>query len=178
MKIFIVHYKKLTERKDYLLSTLKGYDVEFVDEFDRDDFNMGNIIYDENLWRDRINSIKTERYNPTFEKLKNSEICNSLSHIKCYEKIVQENLDYALILEDDVILTDDFYFQLEKIISKVSDFDFIFLGNSYTMSLLDDIHNSKSIKIFDRLYYKDPGHTRTVDSYLISKECAKNNRRT
>lgn len=175
MKVFIIHYKKLTERKEYLTKVLNdlNLDFQFIEEFDRDDYNMGNISYDENLWKDRIHEFKLEHY-PTFDRLRDSEICNSLSHIKACEEIVKQGLDYGIVLEDDIILEWDFVEQVKIILESVpKDYDYIFLGNSYSMLSLDKIHNCKSINVSGRLYKKEPGTTRTVDSYIVSNKASK-----
>jgi glycosyl transferase family 25 len=176
MKIFIVHYKKLVERKKYLIDNLEKYkfDYEFIDKFDRESISKFDKLYynNEKLWQDRVNGI----YNtiPDYRDLRESEICNSLSHIEALKKIVEYNLEYAIILEDDVILQDDFNEKIEDAINKIpNDLDVMFFGTSYSMSQLDNITSDKSIRVCENVWKKIPGITRTVDAYIVSNKCAK-----
>ena len=45
LKIYIVHYTKLTERKIYLDNLLKDKNIEFeyINEFDQEELNQNNI---------------------------------------------------------------------------------------------------------------------------------------
>jgi GR25 family glycosyltransferase involved in LPS biosynthesis len=174
-KIYIIHYKELIERRKYLEEQLLKYNMKFIfiDEYDRNTLNMNecNIIYNKNLWPERVLNL----YNCDIESrdLKISEICNSISHLKSFELISKSDYEYGIILEDDVILPNNFNVKIDNIIKKLpSDFDFLFFGNSYTLEQLDISNCSKSIKIDDNLYKKIPGKTRTVDGYIIKKEYA------
>ncbi|MCF8496030.1 MAG: glycosyltransferase family 25 protein [Alphaproteobacteria bacterium] len=58
-----------------------------------------------------------------------------LSHKALYETILENNLDLALILEDDVILEDDFKIVLEDARNKTDRFDILrFLGSPKVMN--------------------------------------------
>jgi GR25 family glycosyltransferase involved in LPS biosynthesis len=75
--------------------------------------------------------------------LSRAEIATALSHIEIAKKIIKQNLDYAVILEDDVELTIDFKnlvkdFNLEK-----DKFDFLLLGWSSS----NEFFNGKIKKI-------------------------------
>lgn len=173
MKIFIIHYKKLTERKHYLINNLSDFDYEFIDEFDREDILKFNTMYYKNseLWNERVTVYNDK---PIYRDLKDSEICNSLSHIEAMKKIIDEKLEYAVILEDDVIIYNNFNEKINHIINNIpKDFDFVFFGTSYSMDLLDRITSDNSIFLGNNLWKKEPGITRTVDAYIISNKAAK-----
>jgi GR25 family glycosyltransferase involved in LPS biosynthesis len=101
MKTYIIHYKKLTERREYLESVLP--DVHFIDEFDRNNY-QSDIKYQNGLWQERVKWSRTPAYNPQFNKLKHSEICNALSHLKAMQLLLESSDRYALVLEDDSVL--------------------------------------------------------------------------
>jgi glycosyl transferase family 25 len=168
MNIYIVHYKKLEDRKRYIKSKLPN--SIFVEEFDRCDY-QSHIKYDNEHFKTRLDHIKTPEYKPEFKTLKDSEICNSLSHLKAIELLLKSGDDYALILEDDILIEDDFLEVLNKI-EIPNDFDYIFLGDCYSINYLDKIHMVKSVDYNEDLIKKCPGTSRTVDSYLISREGA------
>ena len=159
MKIFIIHYKKLTERKQSILSQFKKYNIsnyEFI-EIDRDELHQHNTdIFDKNFG--------------------NALTAISLSHYFAYKKII-EKYDNAIIFEDDVILHDDFINILKKyLIELPSDYDALFIGNGCNLHVAtSNLRENKHI--YKRaLYYKegilaDNGLTRCADSYIISKKC-------
>jgi len=173
MNIFVVHYKKLVSRKIYLSEALLDFDVEFVENYDRDFISHYNTMYHNNvsLWDSRVDGIYD---NCDYRDLKNSEICNYLSHIEAMKKIVEKNLDYGIILEDDVIIGDDFKSKIGEIVSDIpSDFDFVFFGNSYNMKILDNATSDESNNIIGNIWKKKYGSTRTVDAYIVSNKAAR-----
>jgi len=175
MKIFIIHYKKLVERKKYLTSVLSEFDYEFIEEFDRESIsNFDTSLYSNKpeLWKERVEKIYKDE--PGYRILRDSEICNSLSHLKALKNIIDNNLEFAIVLEDDVILQNDFKKKIEEIVNNIpKDFDFAFFGNSYTMNMLDDITSDGSTNITGNLWKKKLGITRTVDAYVVSNKAAK-----
>jgi len=91
MKILVIHYDKLIKRKKHILLQLSKYNLEceFVSNYGKDTL--------------------TNEERKRFKKLNDSEISLSLHHIECYKRITeQQEYDYAIILEDDVILKDNF----------------------------------------------------------------------
>lgn len=183
-KIFVVHWKKLAERKNYIDNYLIDEDIIWLDMYDRDTISDDTVselfTYDnEELWYNRVNGLYKNV--PTFRNLKMSEICNSLSHIKALDYIIENNIETSLILEDDVIFIDDFKFKFNDKIKKTPDFDVIFLGNSFSIDILDNVgceYSSPAKLVNDGVYEKirNP-KTRTVDSYVIKYNSAKRIRR-
>ena len=159
MKIFIVHYKKLIERKQSILSQFKKYNIynyEFI-EIDRDELQEHNTdIFDKNFG--------------------NALTAISLSHYFAYKKII-ENYDNAIIFEDDVILHDDFINILKKYLIKLpSDYDALFIGNGCNLhvapfNLCENKHIYKRNLHYTEGILADNGLTRCADSYIISKKC-------
>jgi len=175
MELYIIHYNKLHDRKKYLDLELSKYnfDVTYIDEFDRDNIDLNNlsIKYNKNLWIERTSNLYS--FNVDYRELNIGEICNSLSHLKALTKISESNSEYAVILEDDAILQNDFENKITHLLSSVPmDFDFIFFGSSYDIDKLDIATLSKSIKVNSNIYIKEPGTSRTVDGYIVSKKCS------
>ena len=101
-KIFICHWDKLTDRKEELIEVLSEeniFDYEFVCDYDKDTWSEEEIKYD----FPKIFEV-VEGYG---RKLKSSEISLSLKHVKIIREVA-EKYEYALVLEDDVILCDNF----------------------------------------------------------------------
>ncbi len=158
MKIFIIHYKKLIERKQSILSQFEKHnitDYEFI-EIDRDELHNHDI------------SMFQSGYD-------NCQIAISLSHFYAYKQISEKYYN-GLIFEDDVILSDNFTDILNKYITQLpEDYDMLFIGNGCNLH----IENDKLIpnkNIYEKCLYPTgwggDGATRCTDSYLITKTCA------
>jgi GR25 family glycosyltransferase involved in LPS biosynthesis len=121
MKIFVVHYKKLIDRKDFIINQFKKYnitDYEFI-EIDRDELEG----YDLSI----------------FENIPNSYMAIGLSHIYAYNKI-KDNYDEALIFEDDVIFCDNFINIFNYYLTQLpKDYDMVFLGSCCNLKIQE--HN-------------------------------------
>lgn len=177
MNFIIIHWKELKERKEYLEIILSNHSVKWIDYYDRKNISEYNIesIYKKNvkLWFSRISDIYPFRYD--YINLKDSEICNSLSHIDAI-KHISENLEYGIIIEDDVIFRDDFEKQIEENFKNTpDDYDLIFMGNSYSLKMLDNVgkYPAESKHIIGNIYEKiSHPKTRCVDGYVIKKEAA------
>jgi glycosyl transferase family 25 len=158
MRIFVIHYKKLINRKLFILSQFKKYnitDYEFI-EIDRDDLNNHNI------------SIFQKKYN-------NCQMAISLSHFYAYKEI-SHKYDNGLILEDDAILSNNFTDILNKYMDQLpKNYDMLFIGDGSNLH----IEKNKLIpnqNIYEKCLYPTlwggNGCSRCSDSYIISKKCA------
>ena len=106
--IFISHYIKLTDRKQYLDNVLKilGFtNVHWFEHINRDTLTSDQLKmyeYNPEKWMS-LNSVWHE-YKSLPRKLSGPEIANELTHIEIYKYIIDNNIQTALILEDDCIL--------------------------------------------------------------------------
>lgn len=158
MKIFVIHYDKLTERKEKIINQMNHLDLNF--EFVS---NHGK----ESL---------TQEERKKFRNITDGEISLALHHIECFKKIAEED-DYVLILEDDVLLHKNFNQILDIYIKQLpEDWDMLFIGNGCNR------HIPQDVLIENQYVYKkdvepngkvNEGATRCLDSYLITKKCAK-----
>jgi glycosyl transferase family 25 len=162
-KIFVVHYKKLIERKQYILEQFKRHnisDYEFI-EIDRDE-----------LIEQNISMFKTN--------YSTSQIAIALSHFYAYKQI-SNNYEHGLIFEDDVILADNFTTIFNNYLKQLpNNYDMLFIGDGCNLHI-DELITKKNI-YKKEVYPKNwngreinpyEGCTRCTDSYLISKTCAK-----
>jgi hypothetical protein len=160
MKIFVVHYDKLKERKKNIEYQLKKNDMEceFISNYSVEKL--------------------TENDKKMFKNIKDVEISICLHHIECYKKLINsDDCDYALILEDDVILCNNFKNILKYYISLLPEnFDMLFIGDGC------NLHIPKEKIIKNKYIYKKEneitswgglGATRCLDSYIINKKSAK-----
>ena len=162
IKIFTIHYKKLIDRKENIINQLEKYNLqtEFIDRYDRD------LLLDKNL------SI----FN--LSQLNKANIAISLSHFYAYN-IIANNINlynYALILEDDVVLSDNFLDKLNNYISELpDDWDMCFIGDGCGLhiehhKLLPNQNIYKKCLIPTN--WGGNGATRCTDSYIVNKKCA------
>ena len=158
MKIFVVHYKKMVDRKLHLLQQFKKYnitDYEFID-IDRDELTQYDI------------SMFQENYS-------NSQIAVSLSHLHAYKEI-RDKYDCGLIFEDDIILSDNFINIFNKYMSQLPEtYDMLFIGNGCNLHIENDkLKSSQFIykKCNELTRWGGGGSTRCTDSYLVNKKCA------
>jgi GR25 family glycosyltransferase involved in LPS biosynthesis len=158
MKIFVIHYKKLTERKQFMLSQFEKHnitDYEFI-EIDRDEIHNHNI------------SMFEQNYNKC-------QIAISLSHFHAYKEI-SDKYDNGLIFEDDAILSDNFTDTLNKYMNELpNDYDMLFIGDGCNLHI--EKHNLiPNQYIYEKCLYPTSwggdGAGRCTDSYIINKKCA------
>ena len=158
MKVFIIHYKKLVDRKKHILKQLQINnitDYEFI-EIDRDE------LYDHDI------NIFEENFNK-------SQIAIFLSHLYAYKQI-SKNYDNALIFEDDVILCENFSEILNKYINQLpEDYDMLFIGDGCNLHIEKHKltpNNNIYEKCVEYTEWGGGGATRCTDSYIVNKNCA------
>jgi GR25 family glycosyltransferase involved in LPS biosynthesis len=159
MKIFVIHYTKLTERKPHIIRQFEKYNItnyEFVEVFDRENLTDAEI----NLFIEGKNKSNISLY---------------MKHFHTYKEIA-EKYDNALILEDDVIFSDNFMDSLSKYLTQLpEDYDMLFIGDGCNFHI-ESHRLHPEIYIYERGVHPADwggnGATRCCDSYIISKKCA------
>ena len=165
MKVFVIHYTKLKERKQHIQEQLAnyGFDVEFVTDHDRENLTDRDMaLFDTNI-------------------LTPSEMSLIRKHVACYERICKHNIDSALILEDDATLDSNFETTLEnymKQLPKVWDLFYIGEGGSFKFHIPDSIIKKQppGTNVFYKSNYSSSwggsGSSRCADSYVVSNRGA------
>jgi len=159
MKIYIVHYNKLLDRRKNMVMQLitNGLDAEFVTKYDRD------TITEEDKKQFTVGYGHTDR-------------AVTLSHLYCYKDIAAHH-DYGLILEDDALFNNRFRETLEHYICQLPiDWDMLFIGDGCNLHIPYDVVSRSNTNVFKKCLeptaWGGNGATRCTDSYLISKKCA------
>jgi len=120
--------------------------------------------------------VLTDNDKKMFRNINDAEISVCLHHIQCFKNIVIGNYDYALILEDDVVLGPDFHNKLKMYINELPEnWDMLFVGDGCGYHIPQDrITNDKHIYLKDYAPSATTGQgcTRCLDSYIVSKKCA------
>jgi GR25 family glycosyltransferase involved in LPS biosynthesis len=148
IQILVLHYTPLVDRKENMIKQLNGYNYNFIIEHDREKLSKEDLIkFDTN-------------------KLKMAEISIFMKNIYAYNKIIN-NYNYALLLEDDVILDDNFNEKFNRYIKGLpSDWDMVYIGTC------SNIHIDNKLLENDKHIYLGGG-TRCGDGFMITKESAK-----
>jgi GR25 family glycosyltransferase involved in LPS biosynthesis len=159
MKIYVLHYSKLVERKKSILEQFDKHGItnfEFIEKYDTDNITTNGMdVFGTNL---KFGS-----------HLKLPIISLILKHIHVYYEMCIHNIEQVLIFEDDVILCDNFTEKLTNYLSQMPPtYDMLFIGDGCNLHI-----DSKLINPTTNIYKKSVNPTRCTDSYIISLSCAK-----
>ena len=129
-KIYICHYPPLIERKQYLDSILPTLDIPYEYSTDYTTYTPEHEKYFSNdikilNYKNEISASK----NNTFTLTKAGKaLC--LEHYNIYKKIIQEKIDFGIILEDDAIFVENIKEKLHNTIKNIpNDSDIIHMSN-------------------------------------------------
>ncbi len=156
MKTYILHYTPLIERKDHINKTINRHNLDgvFIERYDKED-----------LLCDEIKKFSSQ--------LGLSTISLAKKHFEAWRLATDR---HQLILEDDVILDDNFSNKLTAYIRQLpKTYDMLFIGNGCNLHiphymLVDGLNVYKKSN-YPSLWGGD-GATRCADSYLITNTCA------
>lgn len=104
--IWVINLKRSIERREYITRHLSELELQF---------DLIEAVDGKQLTPDELAAIydREQAIEHTGRELTPSEIGCSLSHIKLYQKMVEEDLEEVIILEDDVVIQSDFLQILE-----------------------------------------------------------------
>ena len=152
----------------------------FSDSFPLTDFQ---IVYGFNGKDHKDESEKEIQIYNTFKIIRPGERGCFISHLRIYKKIIDENIDYAIILEDDAIFCDKFNEKLEIFFNELpKDFNIAYIGGSFNKDFIMNSKNCISLSPnvdqhpnFDENISKmwvNVEHDRTTHAYIISNKGA------
>lgn len=121
LPIFIVNLERRPDRKQLIESRLNNLGIK--------NYEIIKAVDGRELPEDLSNVYNKEESIKIHRELKKTEVACSLSHIKIAKKIIEQDLDYAIILEDDAELTIDFKNFLKDFSLEQNMFDFLILGS-------------------------------------------------
>jgi GR25 family glycosyltransferase involved in LPS biosynthesis len=167
MKIFVVHYKKLIERKALISSQLKGcgLDAEFVEQYER-----GNLREEDLDIFDRRK--KYGFFGPSMPKV---QMAITLSHLYAYREIASGH-PFGLVLEDDARFDEKLSANIAECMAQLpANWDMLFIGDGSKLHIPAS-ETSPGQKVYLKSREATPwggdGATRCADSYLITGSCA------
>tara|TARA_B100001063_G_C16683086_1_gene512884 strand:- start:377 stop:1069 length:693 start_codon:yes stop_codon:yes gene_type:complete len=178
LPVYVVHYTPLKDRKIYMDEQFKKYNIDatYMTDYDREDLTEDDLK--------RFG--KKEDGNMC---IKMSEISLACKQMAIYKEIINNNIEAAVIFEDDVTLFDDFlakfmmyYYDLPD------DWDILFFGSGWNLHVPEKLVKESNTNIFLKgnngvgrwsvEVYRDGwpvcgGSTRCLDSYIIRNRAAK-----
>lgn len=112
MKVFVINLEKDVQRRESITLQLENQRIES---------SIQKAVYGKMLSREEIANFYNDKkaYQHQCRSLTSSEIGCSLSHIEVYRKIIAETIPFACILEDDVILPENFKNIMDALKSKI-----------------------------------------------------------
>lgn len=113
MNIFVINLKKDHERRESVVQQFKKLQItfSFISGI------LGKALTEEEI-KESYNEKKTFRH--LCRPLVLAEIGIALSHLSIYRKIVEENIQYACIFEDDVIIPENLGYILKNVESNLN----------------------------------------------------------
>ena len=96
MRTFIINLKESADRRQYMIEEMKKTNLqyEFFDAVSGKDIKNIEEVYDHEYAVTKAGS-----------PLNLGEIGCAMSHLLIYKKMIDENIERTLILEDDIIIT-------------------------------------------------------------------------
>jgi len=164
-KIFVINLDRSPDRLNAISEQFAKIEMSF-EKFSAID---GKQVSDEFLNQFYSKTLNRKKY---FTSLSRGEIACYISHLKVCEKIIADNLDYGIILEDDLILNQNLKL-IPSVLEKIDDWKYIKLSapfkkkkvlTSTTISLESPYSKFELVR-----WKKNPTGTQ---AYAISKEGA------
>lgn len=155
MKTYIIHTLKCPERKEHILNQIRDKNIEpcFIVRGEREEISE---------------EIVNRYFDGELKKVSRITSC-AYKHIIAYSKIIEENLDIALILEDDIFLSKEFDTVFASVISEIKERNYKNFIVSLEDSTLEYVKRSEIVK--NKILYPKK-HGRTAGAYIIDKICA------
>jgi glycosyl transferase family 25 len=167
-KIYYVNLNRRVDRKEHVINEINktGYNgsVERIEAVDGKQLNI-NTISNKLITPEGKEDVLNVNAGMYYILTPGAVGC-ALSHLNIYNKIIEEmsDNDYALILEDDVTIVDNFFNKLTNYIKNIPQFDILYIGYHYYTN--DD----PSRKIYDT--YGEPTKIFGTFGYIINKKAA------
>jgi len=117
MKVFIINLPESVERKEYMLTQCKALSL---------DVEVFNAVAGRKLTPEEV-SMHTRTLS---EVATPGELGCALSHISIYRNIIENNIPYALILEDDIIINKDLPLILDEVSQSINKKEIILLNQA------------------------------------------------
>ncbi|UYZ61359.1 glycosyltransferase family 25 protein [Hymenobacter weizhouensis] len=166
MKVFVISLERATERREYIKSHFSALNVDYeiidaVDYKQLTDHEFATLASSEAMAK-----------NPYLTK---GMVACALSHVKIFKKIVNDNIEKALVVEDDVSLPKNIDTILREIESVVADDEVITLSYYSHSGDVTELSNKGAISLAsgNKLFYPvDIECIASTMAYIITRSVA------
>ena len=163
MQIFVISLKQSVERRKYITEQFNklGLQFSFFDAYLGTNYFNNSEYYDDKKARKNIH-----------RSLKAGEVGCALSHNAVYKLIVEQHIPYALICEDDIVVSNDLPVVLDKVVPYLRGPSIITLDRCdvYRKKVLTNIY--KDYYITKPRYIREGGMA-NASGYVLTYEAAK-----
>ena len=165
-KVIVLHYKPLDKRKALLSAFLKQYDIKatwITKEPSKADLKKFYKYSPDNWSKKTCVDVLPPR------KLTKSELSLLYKHYIALKRIIREKHETTLLLEDDVLFTEDFVNTFNSHLEKTpADWDYIFPGSGCSLRIAPNLIEEGKVA-----YLKEHPATKCTDSMIIKRAAAK-----
>jgi len=179
-KIFVVHYTKLSQRKENILSYIDKFNApyKFIEEYDQEALTKEIIteFYNPIEWihEDKIKPLWDANIH-RFRILNRAEISCTIKHLTAVKRVGETCTTAGLILEDDCMpKRDTFVEEFNGVLKNVpSDWDGIFFGEGCGQEFIAQNIEKNNLKIMQNICRAKHPATNCAEAYLLKPEVAK-----
>tara|TARA_R110002167_G_scaffold199635_4_gene402909 strand:+ start:3041 stop:3682 length:642 start_codon:yes stop_codon:yes gene_type:complete len=156
-QVYMTHYEPLTDRKEKIIKEIP-FDLKWVQSEPH-----------ETYWNTNPQEWAAKLPSTPARPLTQAETSLAHKHIECYKDIVKNHHELSLVLEDDVILNNDFINLFNSNLQNTPiDWDLIFIGSGCGLGIPYQFQQPNKVA------YKVPHPaSKCTDSYCITYEAAK-----
>jgi GR25 family glycosyltransferase involved in LPS biosynthesis len=158
-KIFYINLDKDVERNEKIL---KQFELNKITNYERVSGTVIENVPDILYWRNFNQDACNEKY------VKGGLGCRN-SHWRIMEISLERNYHKILILEDDIIITEDINKVFEQNLEKLSDWDMIYFGGKeepfFSNQIVGAYAYGVNRKLIEEIYYMLPSSGMEVDNF-------------
>ena len=179
IKAYVISLETRKDRYEYIKNNYihnNIYDLEIIKAYDGKNIHNNTEKYNDikDAFLNSINNNKTNKNDYKYLYINNftqGELGCFVSHINIWKKIINEDIDQALIFEDDCIFNNNFNNRLSYILKNEmpTDYNILWLGGK----MGDNYINNENIIISNNIAIKKEIHPYCTFSYIITNKCAK-----
>ena len=181
IKTYILHYTKLTGRRQYMEGIIRhlSLNATWITDFDQE--VMVDDLLDEyhrpsvEDWNNKVGALWHIDEHP-HRPLKPSEVSLTAKHVDALRRISEDDAPFGLILEDDILLGTNIEGQPFTTIlndyfnATPKDWDVIFPGNGYGIGVDE---NGQKLVPGQKAYLANHPASRCTEAMFVKKEAAK-----
>ncbi len=165
LKIYVISLPGSFERRRFITEQLNSLELSYT-LFDAID---GNALSEEEF-NSKVDAVAIA---PKLKWLTKGAVGCALSHIEVYKRIAQDNVPFALVLEDDCILHDKFPQLLASIPNSIEGTDVVMLYYSSGEPIQLKQNTAQDLASGFKLYdVVEPENIFSTVAYIISREAS------